>query len=197
MKSTQMMTRTIKEGSTSNEHERIFFRLMRNDSLVESCLQVACSIGAPDWWLVGSVIRNPVWDFLHGNIGKTYPRDVDVFYFDSTGRKEETTYRRAFAEKLAVPWDIKNQYLMVEKITGYRYVSTMDAIERAPDTIGAIGVRTNLHNDLEVFCPFGLDDLFAMVVRRNPRYHHLAGRLYERNIKYDLSTVWPRASIIP
>ena len=56
-----------------------------------------------------------------------------------------------------------------DKRFGYRiqpYQSTEDAIGTWPTTATAIGVRPSGH-ELEVWAPFGTDDLFNLVVRPN------------------------------
>lgn len=47
-----------------------------------------------------------------------------------------------------------------------RYKSSEDAIDTWPSLATAIGV-TNLDGQLKIYAPFGLEDLFNMVIRPN------------------------------
>ena len=58
-----------------------------------------------------------------------------------------------------------------------RYRSSADAIATFPTTATAVGVR-RIHGEFECCAPFGLDDLFGLVVRPNKRQNntvHLRG----------------------
>ena len=72
------------------------------------------------------------------------------------------------------PWEATNQaaiHLWYHKKIGYR-VSSVNGIEQAvatwPETCTAVAV-TKVHKDeYKVYAPCGLEDLFGMVIRRNP-----------------------------
>lgn len=58
------------------------------------------------------MIRNRIWDHLHGYAERTPARDVDVAYFDATdsGKESELAWeRRLRTLRPDVPWEVKNQ----------------------------------------------------------------------------------------
>jgi uncharacterized protein len=74
-----------------------------------------------------------------------------------------------------LPWDVKNQaavHLWFHKVFDHPVeplASIEDAVCTWPERCICVAVRINQNDDLEIIAPFGLDDLFEMKVRRNPR----------------------------
>ena len=86
--------------------------LVRSDDWLMSVLRAARDVDPPDWLVGGGVLRDLVWDRLHGRAQPDRPRDVDLAFFDprrlDAGRDAEV--ERALVARLAgVPWDAKNQ----------------------------------------------------------------------------------------
>jgi hypothetical protein len=141
-----------------------------------AALDAVSDLGLSQWCIGAGVIRNIVFDYLDG--GSTNPiRDVDVAYFDLSDLSEHKDREYEDILKVSVPnipWDVTNQaavHLWFHKKFGYR-VPAVNGIEGAvatwPETCTAVAV-TKVHKDkYKVYAPFGLEDLFGMVIRRNP-----------------------------
>lgn len=128
-------------------------------------------------WCVGAgAIRNIVFDYLDGS-STTPIRDVDVAYFDQSDisehkDREHEDFLKARMPNL--PWEVTNQaavHLWFKKNFGYP-VSPVKSIQEAvgtwPENCTAVAV-TRVHKDkYKVYAPCGLEDLFGMVIRRNP-----------------------------
>ena len=139
-------------------------------------LDAVSDLGLSQWCIGAGVIRNVVFDYLDG--GTTTPiRDVDVAYFDRSDLSEhkDREYEAALKSRMAyVPWEVTNQaavHLWFHKKFGYR-VPPVNCIEEAvatwPETCTAVAV-TKVHEEgYRVYAPCGLEDLFGMVIRRNP-----------------------------
>ncbi|MNJ33198.1 hypothetical protein D3C77_278790 [compost metagenome] len=87
-------------------------------------------------------------------------------------------------------WSVKNQARMHLRNGAMPYTSTLDAMSRWPETATAIGVRLTACDELELYAPHGLDDLFSMVVRRGPFFadrHDYLDRVHRKNWLVD----WP------
>jgi uncharacterized protein len=134
-------------------------------------LEAARDCCPPDWALGAGALRNLVWDALTGRCNP--PADVDVVFF---GGADEAAVERRLAERLpGVPWEAKDQALVhtwyqrrfgvsVEPLT-----SLADAVGTWPETCTSVALRLRPDGGLDVIAPCGLEDLFGLVVRRNPR----------------------------
>jgi len=152
--------------------------MVRSSMMLMRALEVARAVDPPDWLIGSGVIRNLVWDRLHGFDRPTAPKDVDLVFFDSAalGEERERQVHDALAVKAPeIPWDAKNQaavhlwYPDVFGIAVEPLTSSADAVATWPETATAVAVRLLPDDSLRVVAPCGLDDLFGLVWRRNPR----------------------------
>ena len=160
---------------------------------------------APSKACIGSgAVRNAVWDALHGYSEPSFLADVDVPYFnpdDLSEASEKGYQRRLKALEPEFTWDVKNQaavHLWFHKVFGHKVEplrSMRDAVSTWPETALAVAVGLREDDSIAVTAPLGLDDLFSMVVRRNPR--RVSVETYERRIaekKYP--DRWPGVRIV-
>lgn len=127
----------------------------------------------PDGWVGAGFVRNAVWDHLHGRPASPPAGDVDVVWFDP-GQADPATDRgwenRLQTAAPGVPWSVKNQAHMHIRNDDPPYASTADAIRHWPETATAVGVRHTNDGRVELCAPFGLHDLFALLLRPTPRF---------------------------
>jgi uncharacterized protein len=71
--------------------------------------------------------------------------------------------------------------------------SSADAISGFPTTATSVGVRIS-DSKFECFAPFGLDDLFGLIVR--PNEHQITQAIYQAKI-HRWRSVWPRLTYLP
>jgi hypothetical protein len=167
-------------------------------------LETVAACNLPDWGVGAGVLRNIVWDYLHGYRAPSYLADVDVAFFDPSDLSPERdrAIRQQLIERAAdVPWEVTNQagvHLWFEEYFGYPVKplrSLQDAVATWPETATSVVVRLTPAGAIEVIAPLGLADLFAMVVRRNPR--RVSVELYHRRIaEKRYQERWPRVQII-
>lgn len=150
------------------------------------------------------ITSNAVWDALHGYSQPSFLTDVDVACFDPDDHSEasEKRYeRRLGALEPDLTWDVKNQaavHLWFHEVFGHEVEplrSMRDAVATWPETALAVAIGLREDGTFKIIAPLGLDDLFAMVVRRNPR--RVSIETYERRIaekKY--SDRWPKVRIV-
>src|SRR4051794_18001588 len=97
--------------------------LLANDWLV-AVLKAARDCAPPDAIVGGGVIRNVVWDHLHGYTQPTPVADVDVAFFDPEDLRSEReqAIETCLHHRLpGVRWDVKNQaavHLWYERVFG-------------------------------------------------------------------------------
>jgi hypothetical protein len=157
-------------------------------------LQAVAQLGLPHCCIGAGAVRKLVWDALHGYAQPSALGDIDVAYFDAHDVRAESEVRlRQRLETVlpGVPWDVCNQarvHLWFEDHFGYAVpplLSLDDAIASWPEFATAVGI----------VAPHGLDDLFNMVIRRNPARISEDGYA-QRLASKDYAARWPRVTII-
>jgi hypothetical protein len=177
---------------------------LRRNKWLDELLKRFEEIMLPDNWLVAGCIAQTVWNLGCGQPAEYGLKDVDLIYFDeqdlsaATEASHERRLRALFRD-LPIKLDVKNEarvYIWYEERFGYAikpYLSSPDAIATFPTTATAIGVR-RMRGEFECCTPFGLDDLFHLVVRPNKR--QITRAVYEAKVERWRS-IWPRLTILP
>ncbi|HBW32544.1 nucleotidyltransferase family protein [Anabaena sp. FACHB-709] len=144
-------------------------------AMTSSRLETISQVNLPNWWLAGGAVRNTVWRSIFGNNCKLFIKDFDIAFFDEAGnREQELAAENYLTEKCPnYLFDVKNQASFARWRTSERpYTSTEEGIENWLHTATAVGVRLNLQGQWEFFTPYGLDDLFAGIIRPTPTHVH-------------------------
>ena len=149
--------------------------LRANEALCE-CLHRFQALNLSAWYLGAGCVAQTIWNLAHGKAPSADILDYDLVYYDRdlSEERERTVTREAreLVADLRVELDVTNQarvHIWYPKQFGYSiqpYHSTEEAIGTWPTTATAIGVRRS-GRQLEVWAPFGTDDLFNLVVRPN------------------------------
>lgn len=168
-------------------------------------LKTARGIALPQWRIVAGCLYQTVWNVLTGRARGTGIMDYDLIYFDSgdlSSAAEESVNARVRTALPAIgrPVDARNQarvHLWFEGHFGFPYAPLAradEAIERYASATHAVGVRLEEDDRLDIFAPFGLDDVFAMVIRPNPV---LPNRETHERKAARARQIWPEVSVIP
>jgi hypothetical protein len=178
--------------------------LVRGSPVLMRALRAARSVNPPDWVIGAGAIRDRVWDHLHGFTRATPVKDVDLAFFDPTslGSERERGVQRVLnAQAPELVWDVTNQagvHLWYPHVFGVEVnplTSTSDAVGTWPETATAIGVRLLSDDTIRVVAPCGLDDLFGLICRRNPRW--ATREQYRRRVENkQVAKRWPRVRIV-
>ncbi|MBB3118118.1 nucleotidyltransferase family protein [Pseudoduganella violacea] len=168
------------------------------------CLRSAASLGLASWCIGAGAVRNLVWDHLHGYAAPSQLADIDLAYFDADdldGEREAGLQRRLSQLMPSQRWEVSNQarvHLWFEQHFGHAVgalASLDDAVASWPEYATSVGVFLDASSAVKVIAPHGLDDLFAMVIRRNPARVSL--ETYRQRIEQkQYEKRWPRASVI-
>ena len=98
------------------------------------------------------------------------------------------------------PVEARNQarvHLWFEARFGVPYSplsSADEALWRYVSVVHAVGVRLDRDGRLDIVAPFGLDDLFGMVIRPNPALDNAASH---RGKAIRAQAIWPEVTVIP
>lgn len=175
--------------------------LMKDASFMD-ILRTVSNLGLEEWCIGAGVIRNIVWCKLHG-IDCGDHRDIDVVYFDQYGSVEDELVfeKRLREEKLGLPWEVKNQalvHLWYESKFGFSVeplISLEDAISTWPETATCVGVYLDSDDEIQVIAPYGLEDLFSIILRRNPK--RITEEIFEKRIiQKNMANRWPKMTIV-
>jgi hypothetical protein len=140
-------------------------------------LSAVAALGLPDSWICAGIVRNLVWDSLHGFDRPTALNDVDVLYFDRRDRSrdaERRVERSLEGDMPGVPWNVRNQARMHEVNGDPPYRSSPDAMRFWPETATSVAVRLVGREKVDLVAAHGIQDLVNLVVRPTP---HFASKL--------------------
>jgi hypothetical protein len=160
------------------------------------------SLGLCDGWITAGAVRNRVWDHLHGYREPTPLNDVDVIYYDADDIDEGTEKRLEVELHRRLPghpWSVKNQARMAIRNGDGPYRSSNHALEHWCETPTAVGIRLDFRDDIEMIAPFGLDDLFGLIVRPTPfakGHPKKLDQYRERMKKKNWPHRWPRIRVL-
>jgi hypothetical protein len=182
---------------------RLEAALAQNRSLFE-LLSRFDEIGLPDGWVVAGAIAQTVWNLAFGKPAELGIKDVDLVYFDQHDLSPEAEAAhehrlRHLFHHLPIRLDVKNEarvHLWYEARFGYPiapYSSAADAIATFPTTATGLGVRRN-GTEFECCAPFGLEDLFGLVVRPNKR--QITRAIYDAKVQR-WRPLWPGLTFVP
>jgi len=190
---------------TAVDQHRRFELIIRSDAGLMRLLTILRELALPQWRLVAGCLYQTVWNVLTGRPRGTGINDYDVIYFDDCDPSwdaEDAVIRRvAAATACGVgPVEVRNQarvHLWFEHRFGTPYpplAAADEAIARYASIAHAVGVRLEPDGRLDVVAPFGLDDIFAMVIRPNYALDNAAShaRKAER-----VKAIWPEVTVLP
>jgi uncharacterized protein len=187
-----------------DELEWRLIELIRSSSMLMRALRAARTIDPPDWLIGSGVIRDRVWDHLHGFARPAASKDVDLAFFDPCSLdsdRERCVQREVVALAPDICWDVTNQaavHLWYPKVFGVEVEplsSSADAVATWPETATAIGIRLLADDSIEVVAPCGLEDLFGLICRRNPR--RVTDEQYRRRVENKrIAKRWPRVRVL-
>lgn len=170
-------------------------KLLLLDPDMRTVLQIIRDLDLPEAWLAAGCIRNAIWNTLSGRAVFDHDTDVDVVFFDPDCSETEVL---AIQDQLTTSyptynWEVRNQVLMHQHSPNTApYTDTCDAVSKYPETCTAIAARL-VGEELEVFAPYGLEDIETFTVRPTPHFQADPERLklYQHRLsKKNWSSKW-------
>lgn len=160
---------------TDLEHRLV--SLARNSQWFWPALVAVRNLNLSSWCIGAGAVRALVWDSLHQFSRTSALSDIDVAYFDTTdlsSQRDMSLQSRLASTHPQLPWEVTNQasvHTWYEAAFGFP-VPALTSLENAvgswPEYATSVGLTLLSDDSIKVIAPHGLDDLFAMVVRRNP-----------------------------
>ena len=188
---------------TTDLHARLV-TLARESEWFWPALVAVRGLHLSSWCIGAGAVRNLVWDALHGFHTPSALSDIDVARFDAadlSAQADAQMQRRLTDAHPLVPWEVTNQaavHTWFEAAFGYAVsplVSLEDAVASWPEFATSVGLTLRDDDSIDVIAPYGLDDLFAMVVRRNPA--RVSVDTFRKRIEQkQYRKRWPRVTIV-
>jgi len=151
----------------------------------------------PDWYLAAGVIRNTVWDVLHGYTKRTSLNDIDIVYYDP--KKKVVAKDIEHKLKKMYPhytFEVVNQVSIHEMYAHKkRAKNSCDAIGQFVEIPTCVGVRLEKNNTLAICAPHGLKDLFSLHVAPISQETEVMINYKERMKKKKWKKTWPKLFI--
>lgn len=162
------------------------------------------ALGLPAWCVGAGAVRNMVWDALHGHATPSALSDIDVAHFDAadlSAARDARLQQRLQSMAPELPWEVTNQasvHLWFGQHFGHP-VSPLRSLDEAvaswPEYATAVGLWLDDADGVHVIAPHGLDDLFGMVVRRNPA--RVSVETYRSRVaSKQYVQRWPRVTVL-
>lgn len=167
-------------------------------------LEAVAALDLADCWVGAGFVRAPLWDTLHQFERPTPIPDIDVIYFQSENAEFEVDLElehRLVQTGPTLPWphtywSVRNQARMHTRNGDTPYRDTADAMAHWLETPTAVAIRLNADGAVEILSPFGLADLFEMVIRPTPHARALRmAAFHERIASKDWLDNWPQLRI--
>lgn len=182
-----------------------FLQMLEKNKSVQIILERAEKMDMPNWYLGAGGIVQTVWNVKHGFDPENGIKDYDLVYYDAsdTSYEAEDKFIQSGKETfndVPVLVEIRNQarvHLWYEKRFGKpinQYKSVEEAISTWPTTATSIGVRKNADGKFQVYAPFGLSNLFGMIVRANKA--KITENIYQEKVDRWIK-IWPNLIVVP
>lgn len=146
-----------------------------SDPMCAAIIDRMPTLGLGEWWLTAGAVFQNIWNAVDGRPPGYGVKDYDVFYFDdadlSWGAEDRViaAARELFSD-LDADVEVRNQarvHLWYEGRFGTSiapFTSATDAIGSFASTTCCVGI-TRQDEDVRLYAPYGLDDVFAMHLR--------------------------------
>ena len=160
---------------------------VRENPDMMAILTVIRDLELKDSWLAAGSVRNFIWNLLSDRPAFDRETDVDVIFFDPDFSYEETLSleKKLREDFLQYQWELKNQvYMHQHSPHTAPYSSSCDAMSKYPERCTAVGLRLNEDSTLDLFAPYGLEDILKFQV--SPTSHFLENedrmKLYQERL---------------
>jgi hypothetical protein len=172
--------------------------------LIYETLKRAAYLGIENYYIGAGCLVQTVWNYITDNDLNFGIKDIDIVYFIEdenriTKMKIKDKATDLFKD-IPINIDLVNQanvHLWYRDEFGYDikpYSSIEEAINTWPTTATSIGARMNNDGKWIIYAPYGLNDIFNMVIR--PNKVQITKEIYENKVRRWCDN-WPQLNVIP
>jgi uncharacterized protein len=186
-------------------NQRRLEAIIRADADLMHLLERLRSLGLPQWRLVAGCLYQTVWNVLTNRPRGTGIKDYDLIYYsdENSWEAEDAVIRSvaaAAARDCVGPVEARNQarvHLWFPERFGCAYPQLANADESLryyASIVHAVGVRLEADGSLDIAAPFGLDDVFDMVIRPNRALDNAVSHTSKAE---RAKAIWPEVIVEP
>lgn len=154
-------------------------------------------------YIAAGVIRNMLWSVLHQHSYTLSHTEVDIIFYDAedNGTHSDQIQKEMQSFFPLIQWDVTNQAVVHHwyRLDNGESIQPLKSIEHAlsfwPETATAVAVKLKAEQDIEIIAPFGLNDLFELKLRWNPRLVSYAV-FQQRVVSKQWMQRWPKLSLV-
>ncbi|MBN8648690.1 MAG: nucleotidyltransferase family protein [Caulobacterales bacterium] len=185
-------------------YESRLIDIIKNSNRIMTILKACRDARLPEWRLVSGAIYGTVFNKLTSRDPDYGIKDYDIAYYDpdNSYQAEDLWIKKidaALPENLRPLVEVRNQarvHLWFEQKFGAPYPplkNTDESLERYLCYAHAVAIRLENDDTISIAAPFGLDDVFNMVMRPNPNRGQTENRLAK---SLSIKERWPEVTII-
>lgn len=185
-------------------HNRLT-ELFSRSALLMDIFKRAQGLAPFPYYIGAGCLVQSVWNELTGREPDYGIGDIDIIYYDGHDLSYAAEDRmiangRELFAGISIPVDLKNQarvHLWYRDKFGVElapYASLEDAINSWPTTVTSLGARLSSEGEWQVYAPFGLEDLFQLVLRPNKA---LISEDVYLNKTRKWKSKWPELTVVP
>ena len=178
--------------------------IVRADPALMHVLARVRGLGLDDWRVFSGAVYQSVWNAVTGRPVGYGRKDFDLGYFDpdTSWDAEDAVIKRvaaAFDEPFRTDVEVRNQarvHIWFPDRFGEPYEAlsgTDEALTRFVAPAFAVGVRLEADDTISVAAPFGLEDVFSLILRPNP--HRPLAKGWEK-VLTSARARWPELTVI-
>lgn len=178
--------------------EQKLLEIILQNSSVKKILDQAEQVNLPDWYLAAGCITQSVWNYLCGLPIERGIEDYDFIYCNPKTKSNKEKEDKLIELLPSINIELVNQafvHTWIKEDLGFelpKLSSSEYAIGLWPVKSSSVGVRKE-NGVYKVYAPYGLEDLFNMVLRPN--------KMYYPKLAYDFKTnkwkkKWPKLTVI-
>lgn len=154
-------------------------------------------------YIAAGVIRNMLWSVLHQHSYTLSHTEVDIIFYDAedNGAHSDQIQKEIQSFFPLIQWDVTNQALVHHwyRLDNGESIQPLKSIEHAlsfwPETVTAVAVKLKAEQEIEIIAPFGLNDLFELKLRWNPRLVSLTV-FQQRIVSKQWMQRWPKLKLL-
>lgn len=179
-------------------------KVLAQNKVVSKILELAPKLEMPTWYLGAGCIAQTVWNFEHGFDLDNGIKDCDLIYYSpdifSEAQDAYIQKGKEIFKDISLPVEIVNEarvHLWYEEEFGRKinpYKSSEEAINEWPTTATGIGVRYDESGHFVVYAPYGLNDLFGLILR--PNKLKITEKIYLAKVER-WTKIWHNLKVIP